>query len=167
MKRIARISLLACFVLVSAAGCAGTMTHKYGSLQADSAVAQAFAAGDLKPNLTYYYLSSEDTPYVIIGVDKNLVLDDAEAWRLMVPQLSTNLQRIVRLSYDRWRAQGYVFAGFRMLDQGGRHIGDWYSIWDINIINPVIHSREDNHVVIYPPPFPRLEPSPPDRIDRR
>jgi len=165
MKKFSTMLVVAGLVLLLIPGCAGLKPGKYGSLQADAAVEQAFLAGTLKPNLTYYYLASEYTPYVIIGVDKNLVLDDVRDWRLMEPQLSTHLQRVVKTTYDRWRAQGYDFRGFKILDQDKRYIGDWYSIWDINIVNPVVYSSKDDpaHVIIYPPPFPRLEPSSPGR----
>lgn len=161
MKKLSGKLISAVLIVIFISGCAGLKPGNYGSLQPDGAVEQAFMAGTLKPNLTYYYLSSEDSPYVIIGVDKNLVFDDIRAWRSMEPQLSTHLQRVVQTAYDRWRAQGYTFRGFKMIDQDGRYIGDWYSIWDINIVNPVLFSKDEGHVVIYPPPFPRLEPSPP------
>jgi len=165
MKKIPVILVIG--LLVLAAGCAGALMQKYGSLQMDNSVEHAFIAGAMKPNLTYYYLASEEAPYVIIGVDKKLVLDDAESWNLMVPQISSHLQRVVKTSYDRWREQGFIFRGFRMLDQDGLYIGDWYSVWDITIVNPVLFSR-DGHVVIYPPPFPRMEPSGPGKeVDHR
>ena len=163
MKNIFRNIALAGFIslfIFNICGCAGLKPGNYGSLAPDGAVENAFTTGTLKPNLTYYYLASEDTPFVIIGVDKNLVLDDAKDWNLMVPQLSEHLRRVVKLSYDRWRAEGYTFRGFRILDQDGRYIGDWYSIWDMNTVNPVIYSKDQGHVVIYPPTSPRLEPSP-------
>lgn len=159
MKELSRKLVLAGLVLL-VLGCAGLKAGSYGSIVPDNAVEQAFLAGTLKSNLTYYYLSSEDSPYVIIGVDKNVVLDDAREWRIMEPQSSSHLRRVVQSSYDRWRAEGYTFRGFKMTDQNGQYMGDWYSIWDMSIIHPVLYSKDQGHVVIYPPPFPRLEPSP-------
>lgn len=149
------------------AGCAGMKHGKYGSIQPDGAVEQSFTAGRLKPELTYFYLSSEDAPYVVIGVDKNFILDDRREWRLLQPQTSAHLKTVVQSMYDRWRQQGFTLRGFKMIDQGGRHIGDWYSIWDIKIINPVLYSTDATHVVIYPPPFPALEPTTPGMIEIR
>ncbi len=165
MKKLSFRLMLAGLIVIFISGCAGLKPSKYGSIQPDEAVEQAFMAGQVKPNLTYYYLGGEDAPYVIIGVDKNLVLDDRRDWRLLEPQLSEYLQRVVQLMYDRWRMQGYYnLRGFRMIDQDGRYIGDWYSIWDITIISPVLYSKDQEHVVIYPPPFPRLEPTGPGAI---
>lgn len=144
------LAVLAIFIVI---GCGG----RYGSLSTDSAVERSFAAGTLKQNLTYYYLGSEDSPFVYIGVDKGLVLDDIREWRLIEPQTAARLQTLVKLSYDRWRGQGYTFRGFRMLDQDGRYAGDWYSVWDIDIVNPVLYSKDQSRIVIFPPPFPSLE----------
>lgn len=159
--------IVAALAAIFIAGCAGLKPGKYGTIRPDGSVEQSFMAGKMKPELAYYYLASETSPYVIIGVDRTLVLDNKRQWRVLEPQLSTHLQRVVQSMYDTWRAQGYTLRGFRMLDQDGRYIGDWYSIWDVNIINPVLYSKDQNSVVIYPPSFPRLEPSPPGRINRR
>lgn len=162
MEKLSVKLIIAGLIVLLIAGCAGLKPGNYGKIQSDAAVEQAFMAGQVKPNLTYYYLSSEDAPYVIIGVDKKLVLDDRRDWRLMQPQASEHMRRVVQDMYDRWRQQGYYnLRGFKMIDQNGRYIGDWYSIWDIKIINPVLFSKDETHVVIYPPPFPRLEPTTP------
>lgn len=160
MKKKCRKLVLAGLVLGLMLGCTSMKAGNYGSIAPDDSIEKSFLAGTLKPGLTYYYLSSEDSPYVIIGVDKSLVLDDAREWRLMEPQSSGRLRRVVQSSYDVWRAQGYTFRGFKMLDQNGRYVGDWFSIWDMGIIHPVLYSKDGDKILIYPPPFPRLESGP-------
>lgn len=129
-----------------------------GSIQQDSSVDQDFMEGKIKPNLRYYYLGSENAPYVILGVEREIILDNARDWLVMDLKGAKNLKDIVQSMYDRWRQQGYSLAGFRVLDQKGRYLGDWYSIWDTKIINPFVFSKDYQHTEIYPPPFPRLEP---------
>lgn len=128
-----------------------------GSIQPDSSVEKAFTQGTMKPDFKYYFLSAPDSPYVIIAVDGNLTLDNADAWRRWEPGM--NLGSTVQYMYDRWRMEGYSLRGYRMLDQNKRYVGDWYSIWDINIINPILYSKDETHIIVYPPPFPRLEPT--------
>lgn len=154
------------YLLATAAGILGLLAvwayrakhGNRGSIRRDSSVDQDFAAGKLKPDLHYYYLGSEDAPYVIIGVRSDIVLENAGDWRGLGPRGSDDLRDLLRSTYDRWRQQGYTLAGFKILDENGQHLGDWYSVWDINIINPVVLSKDRQHLEIYPPPFPRLEP---------
>lgn len=167
MEKLAARLITAGLIVILIAGCAGLNPGKYGSIQPDGAVEKLFTEGQAKPNLTYYYLSSEDAPYVVIGVDKKLTLDDKREWRLMHPQESAHLKSVVQSMYDRWRQQGYTLRGFRMIDQNGRYMGDWYSIWDVKVINAILYSKDETHVVIYPPPFPALEPTTPGLIEIR
>lgn len=161
MKRLIKCIFLvfACALLITACKSV-TKPGGYGSLQGDKAVSQAFVAGEIKPNLNYYYLGSEATPYVIIGVRRDLILDNSQDWRTLEPQMPGYLSNLTKMMYDNWRQRGDVLQGFRIIDHNGRYLGDWYSIWDIYIINPVVLSKDEQHIEIYPPRFPRLEPSP-------
>lgn len=152
------IAIAICISLLIFVWACRTKHGAQGSLQQDSAVDQDFMEGKVKPNLRYYFLGSEDAPYVIIGVERDIVLDNAQDWRVIDLKGSDDLRDIVQSMYDRWRQQGYSLAGFRIIDQNGRYLGDWYSIWDIKIISPVVFSKDYQHTEIYPPPFPRLEP---------
>lgn len=152
--------LLAASLIILAVSCTFFKQHGgYGSLGGNSAVGSAFMAGQVNPNLYYYYLGAAAAPYVIIGVRKDLTLDDARDWRTFGPLAPGYLGQVTKMMYDTWRERGYTLQGFRILDQNGRYLGDWFSIWDINIINPVVFSKDAQHIEIYPPPFPRLEPS--------
>ncbi len=152
-RRYFKLFVLVC--LLTACSTIGYFLQR-GELQPDSIVDKAFAGGDVDPNMKYFYLNSPSTPYVIIGVNRNLVLANADDWRTMGPQ--EDLRDIVMGMYDRWHMQGYTLRGFRMFDQNKRDVGIWYSIWEPNIINAVIYP-ESKHVIVHPPMTPRLEPS--------
>lgn len=154
------LAVLACILLVWACKTAAPRPGGYGSLQGDSAVAQNFLTGYINPDLRYYYLGSEAAPYVIIGVKREFNLDNSRDWRTLGIQAPGSFGTLIKMTYDAWRQRGYTLQGFRIMDQSGRYVGDWFSIWDVGIIHPVVYSKDEQNVVIYPPPFPRLEPSP-------
>ena len=130
------------FVLVCLLAACSTTGYfqQRGGLKPDSMVDKAFAEGAVDPNMKYFYLNSPSIPYVIIGVDRNLTLANADDWRTMGPQ--ADLRDLAQAMYDRSRMQGYEVKGFRMSDQNNRSVGIWYSIWETNIINAVIYSKD-------------------------
>lgn len=134
------------FLLLAVISCGG----KYGGLQMNSQVEQSFAKGVLKPNMTYYYFGREASPDAIMALDKSFVLGNPDMWYPIVPQTSDNLRGLVKLMYDRLRMEQTIppdLRGFRMLDQKGRYVGDWYSLWNTT----TYIKSTDNTVVISPP----------------
>jgi hypothetical protein len=126
--------------------CAG----KYGGLQTNSEVGQSFVKGALKPNLTYYYFGRAESPDAIMGFDKSFVLGNPDMWYPIVPQSSERIRGLVKMMYDRLRMEQNIppdLRGFRMVDQNGRYVGDWYSLW--NTTTTV--KSQDNTVVVSPP----------------
>lgn len=150
MRRI-KFVILAIVVLVLAA-CGG----KYGGLQLNDGVEKSFARGELKPNLAYYYFGRAASPDAIMALDKGFVLDNPGMWYPVVPLTSENLRGLVRMMYDRLRME-YSFPppsmrGFRMLDQYGRYVGDWYSELGTTT---TVKSDGGTHVLVYPPDISR------------
>jgi hypothetical protein len=138
-------------LLLLTAACGG----KYGGLQLSDRAEKSFLKGELQPNLTYYYFGREAAPDVIMGLDRGFVLDNPDMWYPIKPQTPENLRGLVRMMYDRVRMERPFpppsLRGFRMLDQYGRYVGDWYSLWGTEA---AIKSDGGTHVVIYPPRLP-------------
>ncbi len=125
---------------------------KYGTLQLDDQVGQGFVKGELKPNFTYYYFGRADAPTVIMGLDKRFVLGNPDMWYPIQPQTSENLRVLVKTTSDALRMQMQTppdLRGFRMLDQNGRYVGDWYSL--MGAYSEI--QSTGNSVIIFPPEF--------------
>lgn len=145
--RFKRLILPGIFLLALAA-CGGS----YGGLQLNDRVEKSFVRGELKPSMTYYYFGREAAPDAIMALDKRFVLDNPDMWYPIVPQTSENLRGLSKMMYDRLRME-YAFPpptlrGFRMIDQYGRYVGDWYSAWETTT---TVKSDGGTHVLVYPP----------------
>lgn len=146
-----RILMLAALSIALVA-CGG----RYGGITLDMAAEQGFLSGTVKPNLTYYTFGSSAAPGAVIGVDKGFVLANTDMWYPLTPQTSENLRALTRMMYDRYRADkpDVTLRGFRMVDQNGRYVGDWYSAWGTTT---TVKSDENNRVTIYQPSLPNLQ----------
>lgn len=144
-KKLILPGILLLFLAACAAG-------RSGGLQLNNRAETSFVRGELKPNLIYYYFGRAAAPDVIMGLDKNFVLENPDMWYPIAPQTSENLRGLVKMMYDRLRMEQPfpppALRGFRMIDQYGRYIGDWYSTWDTTTS---IRSDGGTHVLIYPP----------------
>lgn len=134
------------FLMIMACG------GNYGGLQINDKVEQSFVRGEIKPNLTYYYFGREAAPDAIMALDKGFVLENPDMWYPIVPQTSENLRALTKMMYDRLRME-YSFPpptlrGFRLLDQYGRYVGEWYSPWEYT---NSVKSDGGNRVLVYPP----------------
>lgn len=140
--------IIAGIILLVLAACGG----RYGGLQLNDRVEKSFVRGEIKPNMTYYYFGRAAAPDAIMALDKSFVLDNPDMWYPIVPQTSENLRGLVKMMYDRLRME-YSFPppsmrGFRMLDQHGRYVGDWYS--ELGTTTSV-KSDGGSRVLVYPP----------------
>jgi len=144
-----RFAILAAAFVLAFSACGG----RYGGLQLNGGAEQAFISGAMKPNLVYYTYGSSASPDVVIGVDKSFALENRDSWYPLVPQTSENLRSLTKMMYDRYRMDRpeVTLRGFRMYDQHGRYVGDWYSAFGTTTS---IKSDESNRVVIYPPQLP-------------
>lgn len=150
--RCIKIILAGTAVLVLAACASGG----YGRLQLNDRVEKSFVKGELNPNLSYYYFGRAAAPDAIMALDRRFVLENPEMWYPISPQTSENLRFLVKMMYDRLRME-YSFPppdmrGFRMLDQYGRYVGDWYSEMGTTT---TVRSDGGTRVLVYPPQISR------------
>jgi len=140
---------------IALAACGG----RYGGIALDMAAEQGFLSATVKPNLTYYTFGSSAAPGAVIGVDKGFVLANTDLWYPLIPQTPENLRALTRMMYDRSRMDrpDVTLRGFRMVDQNGRYVGDWYSAWGATT---TVKSDENNRVTIYQPSLPDLKNGP-------
>lgn len=143
-----KLILAGIVLLILTAACGGSR----GGLQLNDRAERSFVKGELNPNLTYYYFGRAAAPDVIMGLDRRFVLENPDMWYPIEPQTSENLRGLVKMMYDRLRMEQSfpppALRGFRMLDQYGRYVGEWYSLWDAST---TIRSDGGTLVLVYPP----------------
>jgi hypothetical protein len=122
------ICAIGALMLLSSAGCAGTLFKNYGSIVPDGRVTNAFDKYQINPNYNYYYSGSEVYPSAIIGLDKAYSLD-SDLWK-KVDMTPAKLRELVTYMKDKATTVNFKgpLHGFAMLDDKGKEIGVWYSI---------------------------------------
>ncbi len=141
-QRFSREFLIAALCILLA-GCAGTY-----ALRADNSVGLDFWRGVIKPDLNYFSFSPAREPEVIIGVNRNLVLVNSVMWQPVSPLTPENISTISQMMFYRWQIQNIQVQGYRMVDDKGRYVGEWYSPENFTT---EIYSRGGNRVYISPP----------------
>ncbi len=99
----------------------GLPDFKYGKLKRDRDTNHIFQTYQILPDHTYY-ISGQDIPYAIIGVQNNYELRPG-LWQKV--ELTTPLLRGWVSQMD--NIYGYPPYGSVILDDKGRQIGIWYS----------------------------------------
>jgi hypothetical protein len=101
--------------------------ENYGTLVPRSDVTQAFDGYRIDPDLNYYFSGAEAWPDAIIGVNKAYTLDST-LWRKIVatPEIFKNL-----VSGMKSRPSTSALHGYAILDDKGRQIGVWYSMFGV------------------------------------
>jgi len=107
-------------VLVSAC----TMAN-VGSLRTSAEVSRQFENLETHPNYRYWYLNQENSPYAVIGLDREYGFSDGPLWREVEPG-SPTFKKVVGLVQS-FPVPGSVTTGYSILDHQGRVIGVWYS----------------------------------------
>jgi hypothetical protein len=105
---------------------------QYGSLAPDARVRQNFEAFEVKPVLNYYTSGAEEYPTALIGVDKRWVLEST-LWKKR--ELSEDQMRTLVLNMQaRVAERDDTLHGYRILDNRGAYLGEWYSIAGIHVV---------------------------------
>jgi hypothetical protein len=124
------------------AGCAATVPG--GKWEVDSGVQQAFEAGTVFPDYTYYYLGSSAAPGSIIAIDNRFTLR-TRVWA-QVDMTEEMLNGWLQW-YKTEQITGCDYYGGVILTPDGQQAGLWYSQ---NIIN-IIRMPEPGVVEVYQP----------------
>jgi len=139
---------ISALMLLSSAGCAGTLFKSYGSIVPDGRVTDAFDKYQVNLNYNYYYSGSEVYPSAIIGLDKAYALD-SDLWK-KVDMTPAKLRELVMSMKDKAATVNFKapIHGFAMLDDKGKQIGVWYSILEAKTS---LKMKDSNTVIIDTP----------------
>jgi len=96
-----------------------------GSLKTSAEVAQQFERLETHPNYRYWYLNQENSPYAVIGLDREYGFSDGPLWRAVEPD-SPTFKKVVGLVQS-FPVPSSDTTGYSILDHQGRVIGVWYS----------------------------------------
>jgi hypothetical protein len=137
-----------CFFTVMLSSCAGLWPDRIGRIVPDREAALIFEQKQCGADYDYYYSGSELYPSALIGIRKDIRLEDDTLWKkvAMTPERCRDM-----VSHIQTRALGLgLFPyGFVIRDDQGKGIGVWYSI--MTATEPV-WMKDDHTAVIRTPP---------------
>jgi hypothetical protein len=96
-----------------------------GAMRNSSEVTQQFEKLEARPNYRYWYLNQENSPYAVVGLEREYRLDDDPMWQAVAAD-STTFRKVVGLVQSFPLPNSYT-SGFAIMDPQGRQIGVWYS----------------------------------------
>ncbi len=112
-------------LFVAAAWGSGCTLANIGSLRTSSEVSRQFEKLEINPNYRYWYLNQENSPYAVIGLDREYGFSDGPLWRAVEPD-SPTFKKVVGLVQS-FPVPSSVTTGYSILDHEGHAIGVWYS----------------------------------------
>jgi hypothetical protein len=118
----------------------------YGSIQPSNAVTRAFDSRQVNPDLDYYVSGPDESPDVIIGVNRGYSLDST-LWK-KVAVAPDALKDMISSMQSEAAEESVVLHGFNILSNEGMAIGVWYSPLD----NPTYVKMESDKMVDIPTP---------------
>jgi hypothetical protein len=144
------------FLCLALAACTGLFKN-YGRIDPSQAVTLAVENREVSPQYRYYISGSDLYPNALMGLHRDYRLDPETLWRevQMTPKL---MEEIVWGIKTRAFQVGAYPAGFDLLDNQGRPIGIWYSIFSARTF---LRMGEDGIVRIDTPDpetYDKLEP---------
>lgn len=107
-----------------------SITH-LGWLRNSEEVDRAFATLQVSPNSRYWYLYLENTPYAVLGLNREYRIEDI-SWTEVEPS-SEVFRKVVGL-VESFPVPGSRTYGAYILDSKGERIGVWYSSMSAGII---------------------------------
>jgi hypothetical protein len=114
------------FVLIIAAalGSACSMTN-IGGIRNSREVTGQFESLEINPGYRYWYLNQENSPYGVVGLDREYRLDDDRMWQAVDPH-SPTFRKVVGLVQS-FPVPNSFSSGYVLTDPQGRQLGVWYS----------------------------------------
>ena len=141
-------SVLICLLVMVLSSCAGLWPDRIGRIVLDREAALIFEKKQCGAEYQYYYSGAELYPSALMGIRKDIRLEDDTLWKKvdMTPERCLDM-----VSHIQTRALGLSLFpyGFVIQDDQDKRIGIWYSI--LTATTPVW--MKDNHTaVIHTPP---------------
>jgi len=142
MKRSSLIVSVAILMLlmVGLQGCVGN-----GRFFVDQEATEAFMSPEIRPGMNYYIIGSDVNPDVLMGLNRNYVLDNT-SWK-KVDMTQALMKEIVSRMNAKASTAGQNLYGSVMLDQEEKPVGIWYST-DYLQSTTSLEFRKDNHLLI-------------------
>ncbi|HUH66541.1 MAG TPA: hypothetical protein VLZ07_08910 [Syntrophales bacterium] len=150
-RKLKNIFRAVCIVLLLlSSDCASVPVKNYGSIVADGRAMEAFDKFKVNPNYNYFYSGSEVYPNALIGLDKTYTLD-SDLWK-KIDMTPSKMKEIVMFMKDKAATVNLTTAlhGFAILDDKGKQIGVWYSIFQA-MTNSAVRMTGDRTVQIDTP----------------
>ena len=146
-RRIAAIPLI-CLMAIALSSCAGLWPSRGGRIVPDREATLLFEKKQCTADYQYYYSGAELYPHALIGIRKDVRLEDDTLWKkiAMTPERCKDM---VEHMQTRALGLGMFPHGFVIQDEQGRRIGVWYSI--LTATTPV-SMIDDRTAVIHTPP---------------
>ncbi len=141
-NRCVKIAAVCLFAMMLSA-CAGLWPSRIGRIVLDGDAALIFTKGQCSTDFQYYYSGSDLYPSALIGLRKDIRLEDDTLWK----KIDMNPERcrdMVSHIDTRALGLGQYPRGFSIRDDQGRRIGIWYSI--MTALTPV--SMKDDHTAV-------------------
>lgn len=145
-ERLVEIIAIYCFAMILGS-CAGLWPERIGGIVPDRGAMLIFERKQCSADYQYYYSGSDLYPSALMGIRKDLKLEDDTLWKKvdMTPERCLDM-----VSHIQTRALGLVLFpyGFVIQDDQGKRIGIWYSI--LTATTPVW--MKDNHTAVISTP---------------
>jgi hypothetical protein len=148
MQKCWRITfyVLCIIVLISSAGCAGSIAQHYGRIVPDGNATAVFEKYQINPNYNYYISGSDVYPNALIGLDKSIVLD-TDLWK-KVEITPAKFRELVQDMQSKASTINQTQYGFAMFDDNSKKIGIWYSLLSVRT---TLKMKDERTVIIYTP----------------
>ena len=125
------------------AGAAGAWLKSYGKCLPSRSVADVFRAGQVLPELAYYYIGSETAPRAIIALERHLVLK-TRFWKPLDVDGEGLRARVERMPED--PLGGSSFEGWQLIHPNGEVMG-----MACSPRRTVVQVKKDGSVVVHLP----------------
>lgn len=140
-------TILLCGLFLSLNFCTFLSTKNFGKFLPDNHVTSAFDNAEISPEFNYYITGSDTYPRSILGLKKSITLD-SDLWKKIELKQEEFKELTSRMLQRAIQCCGSRPYGFAVLDDKGKQIGIWYSIFVTSISIKVL---DDGKVIIYPP----------------
>ena len=145
LASIAYTGLATSFLGCATSGSHGGLFGNYGDLSSSKEVTKSFRNYEVKPDHNYFRAGpKENSPNVILGLDKKYTLDNPRFWHPVDPN---TLQDLVVNMQDEASESDATLYGADILDHNKNDIGDWYSTAN----RTTVKMKDGKRVTIYTP----------------
>lgn len=128
--------LILLVLILGAALVAACTTGNIGNLRTSPEIARQFQNAEFNSGYRYWYLNQENSPYGVIGLDREYGFEGGPLWVSLDPDSAT-FKKVVGLVQS-FPVPSSMTTGYTISEHQGRPIGVWYSSIGLGVtIDPV------------------------------